>query len=71
METSPSDRAVRRIEPRPTAEEAAAIISTLAAFQEEETGMPAPAVSRWTRAGRLEAMGLRVEDGAVRSGWRS
>ncbi len=49
------DAARPRIEPEPTAEEAAAIVATLEVLREEPEGM-AQTPSRWELSGRLGRM---------------
>jgi hypothetical protein len=52
-------------------EEAAAIIAAIAAYlAAEERALPPRAADRWTRAGRLEALGIPITAAALDRGWR-
>ena len=63
-----------RIDPPPTADEAAAILAALTAYLVAEATRPASTSAvlperRWAQAGRLASQGAGFVRGGVRNGW--
>jgi hypothetical protein len=52
-------------------DEAAAIVTAIYLYLEQESPEPEDGDNRWAVAGRLEAMRLPVNGGSLRNGWRS
>ena len=53
------------------ADEVGAVMAAVAAFIRVRAGASEPEEDRWSRAGRVEALGLSVEQELLDRGWRT